>query len=192
MPANVGSVGAEGTNGLLRDGALPILKSEDVLAPYLYSYAESLKLEVLPKIGNASQVDMRYLNELGVIELVTSKKTERPTQPKAETLDSQPKHRNHRSRKSSESTQEAVISEQSAGNSAPAAERTRTTPPDEVLSTLSPVQLAVMQAIPDDHGVTADALAALEYPYQEVIAALTMLEILGLVQKLPGAIYVKI
>ena len=46
--------------------------------------------------------------------------------------------------------------------------------------------------MPDDRAITADALSAIGYHYGEIIAALTMLEILGLVQKLPGALYTKI
>ena len=45
--------------------------------------------------------------------------------------------------------------------------------------------------MPDDRAVTADSLGGLGYPYGDVIAALTVLEIMGLVQKLPGAFYTK-
>ncbi|MBQ9806203.1 MAG: DNA-processing protein DprA [Clostridia bacterium] len=189
LPANVGSVGAEGTNGLLRDGAHPILESEDVLEPYLYSYAEVIKPEVIRKIGNASLVNMQYLNELGVIELVASqKKTERSSDIKTVQNEPKQKEKTVRNRKPSERKTEKTVTEPKSEERKPDRRET----PDETLASLSPVQLAVMQAIPDDHGITADALSSLEYPYQEVISALTMLEILGLVQKLPGAIYVKI
>ena len=45
--------------------------------------------------------------------------------------------------------------------------------------------------MPDDRATTADALAKLDFSYGEIIAALTMLEILGLIEKLPGALYIK-
>ena len=64
--------------------------------------------------------------------------------------------------------------------------------PDEVLRSLTPAQLAIMQAMPDDHPITADSLGGLGYPYSDIIAALTMLEILGLIRKLPGALYSKV
>ena len=63
--------------------------------------------------------------------------------------------------------------------------------PDQILSSLSPVQLAVMGTIPDDRPVSTDALNGLGYPIGEVIAALTMLEIRGLIRKLPGSLYTK-
>ena len=65
------------------------------------------------------------------------------------------------------------------------------TTPDALISSLDPIQLAVLQAMPDDRAVTADSLGGLGYPYGDVIAALTVLEIMGLVQKLPGAFYTK-
>jgi len=191
LPANVGSVGAEGTNGLLCDGAHPITDSRDVLAPYLYSYAEMINLEALAKIGKDSQVDMKYLSELGVIELIVHERDDTSKVALKDRSQPQPKPRNNRNRKSdAESDQPSPKGKPVHEPTAPASVRRET--PDAVLSSLSPVQLAVMQAIPDDHGVTADALSNLGYPYSEIIAALTMLEILGLVQKLPGAIYAKI
>lgn len=192
LPANVGSVGAEGTNGLLRDGAHPILGSEDVLAPYRYSYAEVIKPEAILKLGNDSLVNMQYLNELGVIELISSqRKTEKRRATETVPTEPNPKEKTIRNRKLREKKAEETFAEPNGAERENTAAR-RETPDEMLLSSLSPIQLAVMQAIPDDRGITADALSTLEYPYHEVIAALTMLEILGLVQKLPGAIYVKI
>ena len=45
--------------------------------------------------------------------------------------------------------------------------------------------------MPDDRAVSVDALSGLDYPYGEIVAALTMLEIMGLIHKLPGALYMK-
>jgi len=191
LPANVGSSGAEGTNGLLRDGAKPILGARDVLEPYLYSYAETLNLEALSKVGKTSQTDMRYLNELGVIELLPTDGKKAFRTPASRESDPPTKPRNNRNCKSDLEEVAKSVPEREPVAKQPPMPADRETP-DKMLSSLSPVQLAVMQAIPDDHGVTADALANLGYPYPEIVSALTMLEILGLIQKLPGAIYAKI
>ena len=63
--------------------------------------------------------------------------------------------------------------------------------PDEVLQSLTPVQRAVLEAMPDDIPVTSESIRT-EYPFGEVLAALTMLEILGIVRKLPGSMYGKV
>lgn len=194
LPANVGSVGAEGTNGLLRDGARPVMATEDLLKPYLYLYSEKLSLEALQKVGTRSRVDLQYLDRMGVIELTAKGKDAPMKKERAEVASPKTKTEKKHSRKNvAEPTKAPKASDEgTAVGSADAPSANRQKTPDEVLSTLSPVQLAIMNAIPDDHGVTADSLSNLGYPYGEISSALTMLEILGLVQKLPGALYVKI
>ena len=61
IPANVGSKGADGTNGLLRDGAKMALSADDVLAPYQYSYAESLTLEKYKSGKALENIDLAHL-----------------------------------------------------------------------------------------------------------------------------------
>lgn len=73
----------------------------------------------------------------------------------------------------------------------PASQRESQPTPSQILASLTPIQLAVLEMIPDDRAIAADSLAALGYPYGETVAALTMLEIMGLIQKLPGALYKK-
>ena len=63
--------------------------------------------------------------------------------------------------------------------------------PDEILKSLSPIQVAILKALPDDRAITVVALSGMGFPYGDLISALTMLEILGLIQKLPGALYTK-
>ena len=63
--------------------------------------------------------------------------------------------------------------------------------PEATLATLTPAQKAILEAIPDDGTLSADAIYALEQPRADLMAALTMLEIMGLIQKLPGSLYKK-
>jgi predicted Rossmann fold nucleotide-binding protein DprA/Smf involved in DNA uptake len=63
--------------------------------------------------------------------------------------------------------------------------------PDEVLQGLDPLQKLLLESIPDDGTVTVDSLTNLGYPYGQIVSALTMLEIEGLLEKLPGALYKK-
>jgi len=174
---------------LLRDGARLLLKTEDILNRYSYSHAESLSLEALHRAQQNLRVDMHFLDRLGVIELIGTaaqpKTTEivpppRENQPARTTKSSKSKKKKTEptSNEPEKITKETVEKKSSASAAA--------------LSSLSPIQLAVMEAIPDEQGITADALASIGYPYGEIVSALTMLEILGLIQKLPGAIYVKI
>lgn len=191
VPANVGSAGAEGTNGLLQDGANLALCAADILAPYEYIYANQLHTERLPKAEQSSKVDLRYLASLGVIELAErAKPTQVPeaTEPqREETREAEQAKRTRvpaRRRKAAVAEVKETVEE--------ASKPAETKNPDEMLESLTDAQRAVLRAMPDDRAITADALCSIGYHYGEVIAALTMLEILGLVQKLPGALYTKV
>ncbi len=190
IPANVGSEGAEGTNGLLLDGANFATKTADILAPYQYIYANMLHPERLRAAEQSSRADLHYLARMGVIELTPARA---PTsEPDAAPLQGEqtaeptekPKRTRAKREKKEKKTAEAV-------ETAPQTEAKPKQTPDAILSSLTDAQRAVLDAIPDDRAVTADTLGALGYRYGDVIAALTMLEILGLIQKLPGALYMK-
>ena len=189
LPANVGSRGAEGTNGLLKDGAKLALSSSDILEPYGHIYTESLYTERLPQAARSSEADLNALAELGVIELtkpqkrseagIRSSSAERPKNPRDRA--SKPFDRQREEKKASLRETTVAKTETTKGH----------VPPAEILSSLNEVQSAVLEAIPDDRAVSADQLNSLGYPYGEIIAALTMLEIMGLIHKLPGALYTK-
>lgn len=198
IPANVGSQGAEGTNLLLRDGARLVLSVADLLEPYKYTHAASLYTEKLEAVKEKSRVDLSYLDQMGVIEMVRRREAGEQTSvlraaPKEEKKPAGRKcsARSATSAKGAEAPlKEALATEKPA--TAPATASAPKPTPSEVLSSLTPTQLAVFQAIPDDQAVTVDALGGLDISYGEMISALTMLEIMGLIQKLPGALYMKV
>ncbi|MBR2927284.1 MAG: DNA-processing protein DprA [Clostridia bacterium] len=187
IPANVGSKGAEGTNGLLQDGANLVLDTSDILKRYEYVYAKTLRTERLTKAKEESAADLQYLQSLGVIELQGAQ-TEQPKNPplRALTKEEQPKRSALRRESSvkAKTRQTAEEREPVKPTGAPKSE--------EAHSELTPVQLAILEAMPIDRAISADALANLDHPWGDVIAALTVLEIMGLVEKLPGALYTKI
>ena len=190
LPANVGSKGADGTNGLLRDGAKMALSTDDILAPYQYIYAESLNLQAFAASKSPKEIDLSYLAELGVIELSdnASAETKKNTassepKPKAKTIP-QPRVAASQSTKSADPQKNREVPKATAP-----AEHTLI--PEATLATLTPAQKAILEAIPDDGTLSTDAIFAIDHSHADVMAALTMLEIMGLVQKLPGSLYKK-
>ncbi|MBQ9784724.1 MAG: DNA-processing protein DprA [Clostridia bacterium] len=182
LPANVGSHGAEGTNGLLRDGAHLALNARELVDPYAYLYANTLHYEKLIKVKDRSEADLDFLARMGVIELTRSEK-EATLEPREERpIPEKPKERPRKPRKKAAKPKEELAEPATAPASAT---------PDEVISSLSPVQLAILQHMPDDRAIATDALCGLDFPQGEIMAALTFLEIMGLIQKLPGALYKK-
>ena len=188
VPANLGTPGAEGTNGLLRDGATPVVKTSDILNYYQFLFSNTLGMRGGNKTEARSNADLGYLAEMGVIELI-----KRHTAGETEALEESPKaERGTGKAPPKRSGIKQAFPKKTMSDQPPTTtERMPKQTPDEVVSSLTPIQLAILQAIPDDRAVTVDSLSGLGYPFGDLIAALTMLEILGLIQKLPGALYTK-
>ena len=193
IPANVGSKGADGTNGLLRDGARMALSSADILAPYQYTYAESLTLEKYEASKFLESIDLSHLAELGVIALSgdASGEAKMDLNPAPVAKEKKPTHKRATSQKpakAEESTSQPIQKREEPTSAS-------VTPPkamsEATLATLTPAQKTILEAIPDDGTLSTDAIFGLEHPHADLMAALTMLEIMGLVQKLPGSLYKK-
>ena len=190
IPANVGSKGADGTNGLLRDGARMALSTEDVLAPYEYTYAESLKLEAFKVSKALTDIDLSHLAELGVIELSVNSSGE--TKMSLSPSTPMPKEKKPPKPRAASSKKAKPAEPKEKREELEAAVPVERAPiPEATLATLTPAQKAILEAIPDDGTLSADAIYALEQPRADLMAALTMLEIMGLIQKLPGSLYKK-
>ncbi len=186
VPANLGSQGAEGTNELLREGANILVHSEDLLNVYQYVYAEALHMEVLPKAKKHSEADLRFLHSLGVIEL-----TQRREMQETDLMPAAATEAPVEKKKPRTPAREPLPSKRSTVGSVSSMEPAEKAEPKKLPDSLTPIQLAVMQALPDDRAFTADALSGLDFPSNECIAALTILELMGLIRRLPGGMYIK-
>ncbi len=194
LPANIGSRGAEGTNGLIRDGARLALSTADVLEPYRYVYAQELRGE---EASPAPPTDLHRLESYGVIELTPpTKEGPPPADPPAPIPHSERRQRRASSVKGERAEPRGSKTQSEKREPMPSSRASGTEArPSAVSGTpegLTPVQLAVLAAIPDGEAVSADLFRQLEHPYGDTIAALTMLEIMGLVEKLPGGLYTKV
>lgn len=164
IPADPETHSADGNNLLLQDGAQVVLESRDLVERFRYVFQNRpLAGQIKPLLGGA---DRNALREYGVIGFERTPEL-RPQKPE---------------RKPKEKI--AAVPEKEDTPKQPSAI------PDDLLQSLSPVQLAVLEAMPDDVPVVPERIQT-EYPLGEVMAALTVLEILGVVRKLPGSMYGK-
>ena len=162
IPSNLGSRTSAGTNGLLRDGAYLVLSTDDVLDPYKYVFAETLHPERIASLGEKSEADLAFLDAIGVISR-QSNDAEKQSAPKR--------------------TEKPVEKEPKA-EPLPPVDRA-------VLPELSPTEQKILDALPKGKALPLDALLDLGISYGEVLSAVTTLEILGLLEKLPGSQYRK-
>ncbi len=85
-------------------------------------------------------------------------------------------------------TQEKTKQQEAIQKSAPAAQGDGSS---EVLASLDEIPRRVFEAIPSDRAISMDKLMVLGYKINELIAATTVLEIKGLINSLPGNLYVR-
>ncbi len=190
LPANIGTARSVGTNSLLRDGAHLVLDTRDILEPYQFIYTETLHSECLDRVRERSQVSLPYLREMGVIEsertaeydaVLPRRSTshDEPVQIRQMRLNPDVLSVSETEKEKAEPSRDATTVRSRQSSEAP-------------IASLTPIQIALLRAIPDDRAISADELNRLDYSIGEIAAALTMLEIMGLIQKLPGALYTKI
>ena len=174
VPANVGAPNSTGTNRLIRDGARVALCADDVLKDFSLLYRHSIDTAKTASLGAASNFNAEALARLGVRLSTVDEGPRPPSAPRRPT------------RKATGQTA-AVQSEQPKQSVTPC-------PPDAsaaALEGLSERERKVFEHIPMDAPVGIDRLQGLGYGTGELLTALSMLEICGLVQMLPGGLYAR-
>lgn len=189
LPANVGSRGAEGTNGLLREGISPILEARDALEPFRYLYADTLKIDAMLQDRAMPRADMHQLEALGVIELTPpAEKVAPATEMK---IPGGRRSANTNTKKSSSRRTEEDAPKKGEKPADESARQDGGATPDAILSSLPPKTREIFLAMPDDRAISTDALCAMGYVQSDVLSSMTTLEIMGLIEKLPGALFTK-
>lgn len=169
LPSNLGSRTSAGTNGLLHDGANLVLSTADILDPYKYVFPKTLRPEAIASLGEESEADLAFLDAIGVISWT-------PGAP-------------------AKNAPEKAAPKEPAKKPKPLAkepEKEAAPPVDpSLLSGLSTEERTILDALPAGKALPLDALLDLGLSMGEVLSAVTTLEIMGLLQKLPGSQYQK-
>jgi predicted Rossmann fold nucleotide-binding protein DprA/Smf involved in DNA uptake len=190
VPGNIDAQNTSGTNSLIRDGAQAVLCGADIIKNYSYMYRDSLNIqkmvnsearsdfssEVVRNMGVGMRTrDQRASNQSDVITLgyIAERKTPAIKKPDAKKVDGEDK----------------------VNIPIPVTEKkTETRSGDDsarVLESLNDKQRKVFEEMPLDRAVTVDYLTKTGFALGEVMSALTILEIKGLVSSLPGALYIR-
>ncbi|MBQ8718514.1 MAG: DNA-processing protein DprA [Clostridia bacterium] len=199
VPANVGAANASGTNRLIRDGAHVALSGKDILSYYEFLYTD---LRHLPK-NLKSDYDGQALAEMGVYSRVVGgyvrvpaeqagalPKADQPTDQRTQPTARAPKKAETAKRESSTSKRTAP-----SADAKPPVEDTRLSPKDTAnpgdrssaaVASLNETQRAILDAIPSEEPIAVDKLKHLGMPMGTLLAAISVLQIKGLVRSLPG------
>ena len=214
VPSNIDTVNSSGTNSLIRDGAQAVICGNDVIKNYAFAYGDRLNIGKMRNAESRSELDESVLVEMGVgarsgramepkprREYVNrgtdinktekAAKTEKAESAKRSSLYKSELEKalfeNKTPHTSGVGSNPAVQTEDSAdykkGAEQSAGDKSRA-----VLETLNEKQRKVFDEMPLDFPVTVDYLTKTGMSLGEVMSALTVLEIKGLVFSLPGAI----
>ncbi len=217
VPGNVGEDNTSGTNHLLREGATMVLQGRDILSNYGFLFRDTLSNLQLLNAEKHSEPDEDILREYGVylrsqpLTPQTKNAAVSPNTPYR--TGASPAHSADRQRSGPD--REASPSQASAGRHrrpdrsriSRAGQEQGMLPPQEaaapkenapegdcspqLLSSLSDTQRALFAAMPLDHAVPVDALVKEGFSMGDIMAAMTVLEIKGLVISLPGGLYAR-
>lgn len=181
VPGNVGDPNTAGTNQLIHDGAAVVLGARDVLQNYAFLYRDSVDMARLMRAQERSDPDPAVFARYGVglpEAQAPAKSASRVRAEQARTKQKAPEIKRE---------QDAPA----AAAQAPAAPAEHKDDSAKVLETFGERQREMFAQIPLDKAITADWLVRCGYPAPEVMTALTMFEIKGLLQALPGGLYTR-
>lgn len=195
VPANVGDPNAGGVNRLIRDGARVALCADDILGQYSLLYRHSTKPTASASLGKRSDYDGEMLSRMGVFsrtvdghERVSAAKevlVSAPVASAASPVSAPRKPKEKKNTSSEKPVNQAPLSSQSK----PDPEACKPDHSAQVLESLGERERRVFEAIPVDSPLSLDRLQTVGYSTGELLAALSLLEIRGLIQTLPGGLY---
>ena len=205
VPANIDSENSSGTNSLIRDGAQAVLSGNDIVRNYTYIYRDRINVMKMINSEKNSGFNSDVVRNMGValrIRPETPKNSDFSAVTKAErgkkndtgSVDST--NEMHRFKTLPKKVDEKSAPTQKSIESS--FDSTKTTVPRsggddsaKIVEKLNEKQRKIFDEMPLDRAVTVDYLTKTGFALGEVISALTVLEIKGLVSSLPGALYIR-
>ena len=181
LPGNVDESNSEGPNELIKNGANMVTSSDDIILYYDFLHHDVINYRGLKGARSSSDFDVKRLSRYGVSADVcyvaptpaASSETPVPTEKKQEAK------REEKSHDKDSAADQTVERSSASDNSA------------EVLEGLDTVTKRVFSLMPIDRAVSPDEFTSAGVGIAEAITALTMLELYGLAESLPGGTYIR-
>lgn len=204
LPGKINESNSEGPNDLIRNGAMAVVDTMDILNHYDFLYHDRINYGALTRAKKSPYPCERALADYGVYaraergfgvgrsftEAHESEPKVSVARPDDKASDKMP---SREAKKSSARVAEAEVSAViSKEEPRPTKEEPRPIKEECLLPEgLDPVCEAVWRAMPTDRAVSLDTLAVNGISVADAMMALTMLEVLGLLESLPGGMYRK-
>ncbi len=188
LPGKVNESNSEGPNQLIREGANVALSSNDILDHYEFLYRDVIDRKSHARSKKESTASERSLAKYGVTWAKYRGRYESSDALSGgEWNQASVKNENASNvRSEARRANDTVFSERQTHSAAKEADNSQ-----EVLTSLDETSRKVFEYMPLNNAVTPDVIAAQGLDVGEVITALTMLELAGLVSSLPGGTYMR-
>ncbi len=194
LPGNVGETNSAGTNRLISEGAAVVLRARDIVENYAFLYRDALSMNRLFKAEQMSDPNDDELVRLGVFTRTVKPQNDPAKLPLGE--DRAVPQRRAPARPKAEPRPDAPTAPKpapTAPNAAPVpAPAPRPNPMGDAsrraLESLSDTQRRIFEAVPLDTTTTVDGLSREGFSMSDIMAAVTILEIKGLIQTFPGGL----
>lgn len=201
VPGNIDGENTWGTNALIRDGATAVLCGRDVVKDYAFLYRHSIDMHKLTEAESRSDFNPSELLKMKIGMRVSTPVAQSIPNEKIEKKQSGSvgvEYNSFESFKEQLSKENKVKKEsrkKSKKTIAPKAPEKQDMPSGDnsqkIIESLSQRQRDIFGEMPMDKPVTVDYFTKSGYGMGEVMSALTILEIKGLISSLPGALYIR-
>ena len=191
LPGNIDNATSNGTNSLIKDGAMPVTCAADILENYRYIYRQSLDLSAIFRVGEKSHLKAGVLASRGVDDgdFLWKEKNEGAV---SFALHSKKRIDGDAVNKLVGNTQFPQFEEAPKLKELSKEEKEQGAVSEEIsrrLAELDEKELKFFEAIPNGQSVSLDAVCRLGYDPRTAMSLFTSLEMKGLIVLLPGGQY---
>ena len=186
VPSNIDSENASGTNSLIRDGAHAVLCGNDIVKNYAYLFRDTLNIQRMRNSEKCSDFNASVLSSFGV-----RARGERPAFEGASLHAEREQKENAIKQKVAVKSPEPKRAREIDTVTETRHDKMGGDDSTKALESLTEKQRKIFEEMPLDKAIPIDYLIKTGFKLGEVISALTVLEIKGLVSSLPGALYVR-
>ncbi len=177
VPGRIGEEGSEGTNFLLRQGAIAATGARDILSEFEFVYPHSLMLDM--PVPHLSPDEAKE-------KLSVKSRAERKKNGKAKAEDQNDKNM------SAVDTEPKKVKKKKSADKNPFPKKENERPKKKIeLDTLSPEDIKVLEYMVPDVPMLAEEIAEGGFELSNVMVSLTLLEIAGAVEAGAGGYYLK-
>ena len=191
IPGNIDAATAQGTNTLIKDGAVAVTCAADILDNHKYFYGTTINLSILERIGKRSEYRVGVLAAHGVDEgegSGVSHETEKPKKKGklAELLHVRGKLDGETVKRVSGETEYPVYNDDKREQTAE-----RQGEADSLPEGLSDAQKQLLSVMPKGVAVGMEIINGCGLDSAEIISVLTVLGVSGIIRTLPGNLYIR-